>query len=228
MIKWSHWNAICTAILWQCSRDLKKFFPQPFWIKPFASKVVLFTRNNFSVLWYCVLKTVDDAACFSLCCHLVLQILVLLAVPVLTLTEWAAVPAQWKKKPMIVSHSLDSSTAQVSGFPNLITKLSRSPAGSQNLNKPRCDRSPNPYVGSGKRGPPPAYLVRQQEVGRCSVTVEDPPPPGPTTQLQWTTADNCDGRLPRIQSKPEEDEISRSDVLLRFLFPVWRRCHKNM
>ena len=66
-------------------------------------------------------------------------------------------------------------------------------------------------------GPLPANLVHQQEVGRCSVTMEDPPQLGPTTQLQWTMAEMCEiDPNPNPWSKSPADENSRSAVLLRF------------
>ena len=68
-------------------------------------------------------------------------------------------------------------------------------------------------------GPLPANLVHQQEVGRCSVTMEDPPQLGPTTQAPVDDVRNVRRKIdPNSNpwSKSPADENSRSAVLLRF------------
>ena len=143
---------------------------------------------TFCSVWVSVIhrRTVDDATCkFWFLrprrCHLVLQILVLLTVPLLTLTEWTPVPAaQGKRNSKITFRNLRSSQYSLSGCPKWSLTSPRSTT--QWVVQQRNSKSWNkiavlsqPVSSPWKEGTAqlPVFLGPRQHLGPCPVIMED-------------------------------------------------------
>ena len=131
-------------------------------------------------------RTVDDATCkFWFLrprrCHLVLQILVLLTVPLLTLTESTPVPAaQGKRNSKISFRNLRSSQYSLSGCPKWSFTSPRSTTqwvvqqrNSKSWNKIAVLSQPvsSPWMEGTDQLP--VFLGPRQDLGRFPVTMED-------------------------------------------------------